>query len=117
MQQITSISTLAVTLVMSLACLGSAYAVPFEKEGCRRDPNTWTEMRSDIKYSCFKQVCCLNSTCLGPRPLTFPTIEERCFPTLLNGNLKFTPSGFNPGHRLTPGGGTVSGACSGSTAC
>jgi hypothetical protein len=117
MQKISSIATISVALVMSLATLGFAFARPFETEGCRRDPNSWTEMRSNIKYTCFKQVCCLDSSCLGPRPLVRPTIETRCFPSLPNGNLKLTPTGFGHGHGLPTGGGTVPGTCTGSTAC
>ena len=117
MRKINTISTLAITLVASLAFLGSAYAGPFTTEGCRRDPNSWTEMRSNIRFTCFNQVCCLDTSCLGPRPSVRPTIEQRCIPSLPNGNLKLTPSGFNPGHSVGTGGGTVPGGCSGSTAC
>jgi hypothetical protein len=117
MRHITSISTFALTLVISLTALGSVFALPFYKEGCRRDPNAWTEMRSNVNYACFNQICCLDPSCLGDRPIVRPTIEARCFPALPNGNLKFTPSGFGHGHGLTPGGGTVSGACTGSISC
>ena len=117
MQKITTISTVALTVAISLTALGSAFALPFYKESCRRDPNGWTEIRGNVNYACFNQICCLQPNCLGDHPVVRPTIEQRCFPSLPNGNLKFTPSGFNHGHDIDTGGGSVPGGCGGPTAC